>query len=81
MIGVRLNVELDMETLMHHNGETGEIICYAPAGEEVLRTTELDIQKAHDIHAAIQEAYKKGWRLGRLRLQAELERYMDTQNA
>lgn len=75
------NGELGMETLMHHNGETGELICCAPAGEVVLKTVEMDIQKAHDIQSAIQDAYKKGWRLGRLNLQLNIERHMDSLNA
>jgi len=65
---------------MTHNGDTGELVCFAPAGEEVLRTVETDFSKAHAISAAIQEAYRKGGVLGRLEMQRLVERYMDELN-
>ncbi len=70
-----------MNTLMHFDGQTCEMTCYAPADEEVLTITEPDVEKAHAISGAIQEAYKNGWRLGRLSLQLEIERLMDEKNA
>jgi len=69
-----------MKSVMQHNGETGELVCFAPAGEEVLRMTEMDIAKAHGISAAIQEAYRKGSILGRLEMQRNLEQRMDELN-
>lgn len=69
-----------MQSVMKHNGETGELVCYAPPGEELLRTIEPSFQKAHAISAAIQEAYRKGNLLGRLAMQRDLERRMDELN-
>lgn len=74
-------MEAEMESVMKHNGETGELVCYAPAGEEVLRTVESDFSKAHDISNAVQAAYRKGRILGRLELQRSIERHMDDMNA
>lgn len=69
-----------MGRVMKHNGETGELICYAPSGEEVLRMVEPDFKKAYDISGAVQTAYRKGWILGRLELQRSIERHMDDLN-
>ena len=69
-----------MESVMKHNGETGELVCYAPPGKEVLRTVEPSFQKAHAISSAIQEAYRKGSILGRLEMQRQIELRMDELN-
>lgn len=66
-------------TLMTHNADTGELVCYV-ASEEVLRITEPDFVKAHAISKAVQEAYRKGSILGRLELQRVLEQHMDELN-
>ena len=66
------------EPLMRYNSDTGELTCYAPAGELVLRTVELDIEKAHQISSAIQSAYRKGRTLGQLDMQHSIERHMDS---
>ena len=61
---------------MTHNSETGELVCFAPVGEEVLRTVESDFSKAHAISAAIQEAYRKGSIIGRREMQLSVEHHM-----
>lgn len=66
-------------TLMTHNADTGELVCFA-AGDEVLRLTEHDLERAHAISKAIQEAYRKGGILGRLQMQKALEQRMDELN-
>lgn len=66
-------------TLMTHNADTGELVCFA-AGEQVLRLTEHDFERAHAISKAIQEAYNKGSILGRLQMQQALEQRMDELN-
>jgi hypothetical protein len=66
-------------TLMTHNADTGELVCFA-AGDEVLRLTEPDFERAHAISNAIQKAYSKGSILGRLQMQQKLERVMDDIN-
>jgi len=75
-----VRLEKKMETMMKHNGDTGELVCYVPAGDEVLRTVEVDIAKVYLISEAIQTAYVMGSRLGRLHLQRDLERRMDELN-
>lgn len=69
-----------MKSLMSHNGETGELVCFAPAGEEVLRIVEPDFEKARAISSAVQEAYRKGDILGRLKMQLSIERHMNELN-
>ena len=64
---------------MTHNADTGELVCFA-AGDEVLRLTEPDFERAHAISKAIQEAYSKGSILGRLQMQQALEQRMDEFN-
>lgn len=66
-------------TLMTHNAETGEFVCYAN-NEEVLRLSEPDFEKACTISAAIQDAYKKGRLMGGLFMQQALEKQMDEIN-
>ena len=66
-------------TLMTHNADTGELVCFA-AGDEVLRLTEPDFTRAHAISKAIQDAYSKGSIFGRLRMQQALEQRMDELN-
>ena len=44
-----------MNTLMHFDGQTCEMTCYAPADEEVLTITEPDVEKAHAISGAIMD--------------------------
>lgn len=66
-------------TLMTHNADTGELVCFA-AGEEVLRLIEHDFSRSHAISNAIQDAYKKGSVLGRLQMQQALEQRMDEFN-
>ena len=70
-----------MKSVMKHNAEDGELVCYAPSGEEVLRIIELDFKKAIDIGNAVQAAYRKGRILGRLEMQRSIERHMDDLNA
>lgn len=69
-----------MQTLTQHDGKTGELVCYTPDGEEVLRIAEHDFTKANKISAAIQESYKKGSLLGKLKFQKSIEQYMDELN-
>jgi len=69
-----------MASLMKYNSETGELVCFAPAGEEVLRTVEPDFAKAKAISDAIHNAYRKGDILGRLEMQRKLEQCMDEFN-
>lgn len=75
-----LRVDDTSKTVMKFNSETGELICFAPVGEEVLRLTEQSFSNAHAISNAIQEAYRKGSLIGRLNLQRSLERHMDSLN-
>ena len=70
-----------MNTLMTYNGETGDLVCFTPTGEEVLRIVEPKIKKAHAISNAVQEAYRKGSIQGRLAMQNSIERHMDEINA
>jgi hypothetical protein len=69
-----------MRSVMRHNGETCELVCFAPAVEEVLRMIETDIVKAHSVSAAIQDAFRKGSILGRLEMHRQLEQRMDELN-
>ena len=67
-------------SVMTYNSETGELVCFSPPGEEVLRVIEPDFKKAHSISEAIQKSYNKGSLLGRLRMQGSIERHMDDLN-
>ena len=69
-----------MKSVIKHNAEDGELVCYVPSGEEVLRIIELDFKKAIDIGNAVQAAYRKGRILGRLEMQRSIERHMDDLN-
>lgn len=69
-----------MQSIMKYNSKTGEFVCYAPQGEEVLRMMEPSFQKAHTISEAVQEAYRKGKILGRIAMQREIEWHMDKLN-
>lgn len=69
-----------MNNISSYNGITGELVCYAPPGEEVLRVIEPDLSKANVIDRAIQEAFRKGSILGRLQLQRAIEQRMDELN-
>lgn len=69
-----------MAALMKYNSNTCELVCYAPAGEEVLRLFEPDFEKANAISSAINKSFQKGSVLGRLGMQASIERHMDEFN-
>lgn len=72
----------EAKTLMTYNGTTGDLICFTPAGENVLQTVEPNSERAHEISNAIQAAYRNGWVIGRLTLlQRAIERRMDELNA
>jgi hypothetical protein len=60
--------------------KTGELVCFAPPGEEVLRIIEFDIAKAHMISETIQNTYLKGSIIGRLETQRSIEQHMDDLN-
>lgn len=72
---------VESEVTMIHNSETGELVCCAPAGVEVLRTVETDTRKAHAIFNAIQKAYSRGKHYGRLDMKEAVELYMDELSA
>ena len=67
-------------SIMTHSAETGELVCYAPEDEEILRIIEPDFNKAFNISVAIQKAFRKGGMLARLKFQEDIEEYMQELN-
>ena len=65
---------------MSYSDTTKVLTCYAPVGEEVLTLVEPDFNRAYIISNAIQKAYIKGFRIGRLELQRDLEQHLDQLN-
>jgi hypothetical protein len=69
----------ETKTIWSHNTDTGIAVFNCPAtGRHLMTLTEFDIERVHQIAAAISAASKNAWNNGRLQMHIDVERYMGT---